>query len=86
MTVIARVITIGRNDQLPKVGRITVGVLIDGSEVTAPVYLKPNEEVCRSCSGRGWITVSPINPSERECDETCSLCEGEGIITIGEDE
>lgn len=86
MTALARIITIGRNDQLPKVGRIHIGVRVDGTAVTAPVYLRPNEEVCRGCAGSGWITASPTNPSERECEETCTLCEGEGIITTGEDE
>ena len=81
MTAFARVITIGRNDQMPKVGRISLGVRQDGSAVTAPVYLQPHEEVCRRCAGAGWVTVSSTNPSERDTDETCTLCEGEGIIT-----
>lgn len=82
MTAFARVITIGRNDQMPKVGRITLGVRQDGSAVTAPVFLRPHEEVCRRCAGAGWVTVSPINPSERDYEETCSLCEGEGIVKM----
>lgn len=82
MTAYARIITTGKNSSMAKLGRISLGVHVDGQPVTAPVYLQPHEEVCRRCAGAGWVTVTPLDPSIRDFDDTCPLCEGEGIVKM----
>lgn len=77
MTSYARVITIGRNDNMPKVVRLPIGVGVDGCAITAPVTIMPDESVCPDCGGFGYNTYS---------GDDCAKCDGGGIVTIDDTE
>lgn len=67
MTAVSRVITIGRNADLPKVVKIPVGVGVDGSAIRAPITIRGDECICPACNGWG---------------DGCERCEERGIVTI----
>lgn len=75
MTAFARIITIGKNSDMPKVVRMPIGVGVDGCAITAPVTLRADEGVCPDCKGFGYISYS-------DGDADCERCDGGGIITI----
>lgn len=77
MTAYARVITIGRNSDMPKVVKIPVGVGIDGSAIRAPMTIRGDECICPACEG--WGTDSFWN-------DRCERCDGNGIVEIDQDE
>ena len=79
MTAFARVITIGRNDAIPKVVRLPIGVGVDGCTFSAPVTIQPDEGVCPDCKGFGY---DPYADGAVECDR----CGGGGIITLEDTE
>lgn len=70
MTVYARVITIGKNSDIPKVVRLPVGVGVDGAAVRCPVTIRGDESLCPKCEGWG----------HDEYDDECGRCNGRGII------
>jgi hypothetical protein len=72
MTALARVITVGRNSDMPKVVRIPVGVGVDGCAITAPVTIRGDECLCPAC--KGW--------SRDEWHNICADCDGRGIVTM----
>lgn len=72
----ARVITIGRNDRMPKVVRLPMGVGVDGFAIMAPVTIAADEGVCPDCGGFGYSTYTGDN---------CDRCNGGGIITLDDD-
>lgn len=82
MTAYARIITIGRNCDMPKVVRIPLGVRVDGTSVTAPLTIQPDEILCPVCKGRGSVTECSPNPSVRDRDVQCDRCEGNGIVEV----
>ena len=73
MTAFARVITIGRNDRMPKVVRVPVGVGVDGCVIRAPMTIQADEVICPVCEGWGEYG-----------HYTCDRCDGGGIITLDE--
>jgi hypothetical protein len=79
MTAFARVITIGRNNAIPKVVRLPIGVGVDGCTISAPVTIQPDEFVCPDCKGFGYDAYAD---GAADCDR----CGGGGIITNDEDE
>jgi hypothetical protein len=78
MTAFARVITIGRNDQMPKVVRLPFGVGVDGCAITAPVTIQPDEGVCPDCAGFGYDLYA-------DGAVDCDRCGGGGIITLDDE-
>ena len=82
MTAYARLIATGKNNAMPKVVRMPVGVRNDGTAVTAPVAIFTDEAICPDCKGWGEVECSSINPSIRDWTEHCDRCDGSGIITI----
>ena len=76
MTAFARVITLGRNDTMPKVVRIPVGVGVDGTVIRAPITIQADEAICPECKGTG---------EDPFWDDWCERCRGQGIITIEQD-
>ena len=72
MSAVARVITIGKNSEMPKVVRIPVGVSVDGCAVRAPITIRANQEICPACEG--WGTD--------HSDNRCRRCDGDGIVEI----
>lgn len=75
MTAYARVITIGRNDALPKVVKIPVGVGVDGSVIRAPITIQPDEIICPVC--KGWGEYGHYK---------CDRCNGDCIISLDDTE
>ena len=67
MTAYARVITIGRNADMPKVVKIPVGVGVDGCAIRAPITIRGNQTICPDCDG--WA-------------EGCERCDDSGIVDI----
>lgn len=86
MTAYARIITIGKNSEIPRFVRLPIGVHLDGSVVTATVQALADERVCPDCQGWGELRHSPINPSERDTWTECERCAGGGIIVVDENE
>jgi hypothetical protein len=86
MTAYARIITTGRNDEMPRMVRLPVGVRVDGTEVTSLVRLMADEIPCPDCNGRGEINCSSNNPSVKDWTERCERCDGGAIITVEPDE
>ena len=79
MTAFARVITIGRNDQMPKIVRLPIGVGVDGCTISAPVTIQPDEGVCPDCKGFGYDLYA-------DGAVDCDRCGGGGIITLDDTE
>lgn len=79
MTATSRVIVTGRNDTLPKVVNLPVGVRQDGSVVRALVTIAGNQSVCTRCKGWGEVECGSINPSVKNWTERCEDCGGDGI-------
>ena len=77
MTAYARVITIGRNADMPKVVKIPVGVGVDGCAICAPITIRGDQFVCPDC--QGWGT-------DPRWDDRCERCCGDGIVKIEQDE
>lgn len=70
MTAYARVITIGRNADMPKVVKIPVGVGVDGGAIRAPITIRGDQIVCPDCDG--WA-------------DGCERCDDTGIVDIEQD-
>lgn len=70
MNAYARVITIGRNADMPKVVKIPVGVGVDGSAIRAPITIRGDQIVCPDCDG--WA-------------DGCERCDDTGIVDIEQD-
>lgn len=85
MTTYARIITIGKNSQMPRTYTLPIGVGVDGTVFTTRITLQPDEILCPECKGQGEFTYTPINPSERDYTVKCEHCNGNGIIEIEED-
>lgn len=77
MTAFARVITIGKNSDMPKIVKIPVGVGVDGCAICAPITIRGDQLVCPDC--QGWGT-------DPRWDDRCERCCGDGIVEIEQDE
>ena len=67
MVATARVITIGRNSDMPKVVRIPMGVGVDGCVIRAPITIRGDQTICPACEGWG---------------DNCQRCDGDGIVDV----
>lgn len=65
MNAFARVITIGKNSDMPKIVKIPVGVGVDGCVIRAPITIRGDEMLCPEC--KGWA-------------EDCGRCGDRGIV------
>lgn len=79
MTAFARIITIGKNSDMPKVVRLPIGVGVDGCAITAPVTIDADEGVCPDCAGFGYDTYA-------DSATDCERCGGGGIVTLDDTE
>lgn len=79
MTAYARIITIGKNSDLPRVVSLPIGVGVDGCIFKRQVTIQPDEILCPACQGWGEIECSSNNPSVRNWTERCETCDGNGI-------
>ena len=82
MTAFARVITIGKNSDMPKILRLPIGVGVDGTTFAHAVRARADEILCPECQGWGEVERSSIDPSVRPWRERCERCQGDGIVTI----
>lgn len=82
MTAYARILTIGRNDTMPRTYTLPIGVGVDGTVFTHRITLQPDEILCPDCKGQGDIECSSNNPSVRDWTERCERCDGHGIIEV----
>lgn len=80
-----RILLVGRNDQMPRVVELMLGVCVDGTALTSRVTLKHNEAVCPDCGGSGQVEFGSIDPSVKPWTERCDECRGEGVVEIDED-
>ncbi|CAB5079559.1 hypothetical protein UFOVP143_27 [uncultured Caudovirales phage] len=80
MTAYARIITIGRNDTLPKVVSLPIGVGVDGRTISWPLTVQHDEIICPGCLGWGSIETWDGNPGHRSESERCTQCDGNGIV------
>ena len=85
MTAFARVITIGKNSDMPKILRLPIGVGVDGTTFAHAVRARADEILCPECQGWGEVERSSIDPSVRPWRERCEQCQGDGIVTIEQD-
>lgn len=72
MTAYCRVITIGKNSDMPKMVKLPWGVTVNGAALLHSATVHDDEIVCPDCEGWG-------------CDhfgDTCERCNGQHLITI----
>lgn len=84
MTAYARIITIGKNNALPRTYTLPMGVAVDGTVFATRVTLQPDEILCPECKGLGELTFGSIDPSVKDWTERCPHCGGNGIVEVGE--
>lgn len=75
MTAYARIITTGKNGDMPKTVTLPFGVGVDGAVIRFPVTIGGDEMICPTCKGWG-------------CDEwqdRCEHCCGDGIVKTEQD-
>ena len=70
-----RILISARNDQFP---RLSLGVAVDGAELTAPV--SKGYTVCTRCFGSGEIASWDGDPGHRSTYDRCDVCNGNGEV------
>lgn len=75
MTAYARIITTGKNGEMPKTVTLPFGVGVDGTVIRFPVTIGGDEMICPTC--KGWGTD--------EWADRCEHCCGDRIVKTEQD-